>query len=110
MPSASEFSTDPDANTTIGGKFVGENCSPEVINNVIRYLAAAARDSYNRIPDPAALMPKAGGTFTGDIVRQGRGGYLHHANASQTNGQVHFLPEGSARPTAAEGVTVFYYS
>lgn len=110
MPSASEFSTTPASNTTIGGVNVAENCSPDGINNAIRYLAAAARDSYDRIPDPANFMPKSGGAFNGDILRQSRGAYLHHANGAQGNGQVYFLPEGSARPAAAEGVVVFFYS
>lgn len=110
MPSASEFSTTPAANTTIGGVNVGEGCSPGGINNAIRYVAATARDLWDRLPDVTALMPKIGGTFTGDILRQSRGAYLHHASSSQTDGQVFFLPEGSARPAAAEGTVVFYYS
>lgn len=110
MPSASEFSTTPASNTTIGGANVGEFCSPGGLNDAIRYLAAAMRDTYDRTTSSGASMPLSGGTFTGDIVRQSRGAYLHHAGAAQTNGQVHFLPEGSARPAAAEGTVVFYYS
>ncbi|MGV0964191.1 MAG: hypothetical protein ACOYBT_09905 [Polynucleobacter sp.] len=110
MPSASEFSTTPASNTTIGGVNAGEGCSPAGLNNIARYLAATARDLWDRLPDITTLMPKTGGTFTGDILRQSRGAYLHHANSAQTNGQVFFLPEGSARPTAAEGTLVFFYS
>lgn len=109
MPSASEFSTTPGDNTTIGGVNVAEDCAPSGLNDAIRYLAATARDSYDRIGDPTTLMPKAGGTFTGDIGRSGRGGFLHHANGAQTSGQFYILPEGTARPTAAEGVMVLYY-
>lgn len=110
MPSASEFSTSPDANTTIGGTNVGENCSPGGLNNAIRYIAAVVRTLYDQVQGLAGAMPTTGGAFTGDITRQGRGGYLHHANSAQTAGQVHFLPDGSARPGAAEGVVVFYYA
>ena len=110
MPSASEFSTTPDDNQTIGGKFMGEGASPADVNNVIRYLAAVIRDNFNRISPTGSFLPLSGGTLTGDIVRQGRGAYLHHAGAGQTNGQVVFLPEGSARPAQAEGMVVFYYS
>lgn len=110
MASPSEFSTDPNLNTTIGGVNVAENCSPAGLNNVERYLAATIRVLYDQVQGLTGAMPKAGGAFTGDISRQGRGGYWHHAGASQANGIIYTLPEGSPRPTAAEGVTVFYYS
>jgi len=110
MPSASEFSTDPDANITIGGKYVGENCAPDVINNAIRYLAAVARDSYNQLPAPGEYLPITGGTLTGNISRAGAGVYLHHADPSLSDGRTYFLPEGSARPAPAPGIVVYYYS
>lgn len=110
MPSANEFSTTPGANTTIGGVNVAEDCSPAGINDAIRYIAAVIRDTADKIPGAGTAMPISGGTFTGDIRRQDRGAYLHHAGTAQANGQVYFLPEGSARPAAAEGVVVFYYS
>lgn len=108
MPSASEFSTTPASNTTIGGVNTGEGCSPGGLNDAIRYIAATTRDTYDRIPATGALMPKTGGTFEGDIARQGKGGYVYHA-ASGATGGMYFLPEGSARPAAVEGVSVFYY-
>lgn len=110
MPSASEFSTTPGSNTTIGGVNVGEDCSPGGINDAIRYLAAAARDSYDRLTAPGSYLPTAGGTMTGEIQRSSQGAFLHHSGAAQTEGKVTFLPEGSGRPAAAEGLIVFYYS
>ena len=110
MASASEFSPTPDENTTIGGVNVAEGCSPAGLNNVVRYLAAALRSLYDQVQGVAGAMPKSGGTFTGDIVRQGRGGFLHHAGSAQTGGRVHFLPEGSATPSLSEGDVVFFYS
>lgn len=110
MPSASEFSTTPGANTTIGGVNVAEDCSPAGINDAIRYIAAVVRDTADKIPSAGTAMPISGGTFTGDIQRQTRGAYLHHAGAAQTDGRVMFLPEGSARPAGSEGLVVFYYS
>lgn len=109
MASASEFSTDPNLNTTIGGVNVAEGCSPAGLNNVERYLAAAMRTLYNQVQNVAAAMPLTGGTFTGDISRSGRGGYLHHAGSGQTSGRVYFLPEGSAMPPMSEGDVVFFY-
>ncbi len=110
MPSASEFSVDPNANVTIGGVNVGEDCSPAGINNALRYLAATSRDLFNRVEDVSDAMPITGGIFQGDILRQSRGAYLHHANSARTGGMVDFLPEGSVRPTPVEGMVVFYYS
>lgn len=110
MVSPTEFSVDPNANTTIGGVNVAEMCPPDGINNALRYVAAVVRVAYNSIPGPGAYVPASGGTFTGDIVRQGRGGYLHHASSALTSGQVYFLPEGSALPAAAEGSIVFFYT
>lgn len=109
MPSAAEFSATPDANTTIGGTNIAEGCSPGGVNNVIRYLAAAMRDLFDRIPAAGAYVPSSGGSFTGPVTRQGRGAFLHHANSAQTEGAISFLPDGSPRPAAAEGVVVFYY-
>ena len=110
MPSATEFSTTPSVNVTIGGINVGEGCPPTGINDSIRYMAAVIRDTYDRIPATGAYVPTTGGSFTGDILRATRGAYLHHAGAAQTDGRVIFLPEGSARPAGSEGLLVFYYS
>jgi len=109
MPSASEFSTDPNQNLTIGGLDVSEGCSPANINGALRYTAAVIRDSADKVPTVGGFVPSTGGTYTGDIFRQSRGAYLHHAGSGQTDGRVMFLPEGSIRPTAAEGMIVFYY-
>lgn len=110
MPSANEYSKVPAENVSIGGTNVAEQCSPGNINDAIRYLAATQRDTFDRIPATGAYVPTTGGTFTGDILRGGRGAFLHHAGSAQSSGQVYFLPEGSARPTAAEGSVVFYYA
>jgi hypothetical protein len=111
MPvSPTEFSTNPDSNVTIGGVNVAEGCSPAGLNNVERYLAATIRVAWDAIPAPSTYMPLAGGAFTGEITRQGQGGYLRFVNSSLTNALVYASPEGTARPAAAEGVLVLYYS
>ena len=110
MPSASEFSTVPNENITIGGKSIADGDTATAdINDIIRYLAAVIRDSADKVPTVGGFVPSTGGTYTGDIFRQSRGAYLHHAGSGQTDGRVMFLPEGSIRPTAAEGMIVFYY-
>ena len=110
MPSASEFSLTPGANVTIGGVNVAEQCDPGNLNNAIRYLASVARDTFDRVGGTGTYLLSTGGTLTGDIFRATRGAYLHHAGSAQTDGRVMFLPEGSARPTGAEGMVVFYYA
>jgi len=110
MPSANEFSVTPDDNQTIGGKYMGTGASPGDVDNVLRYIAAVVRDTFNRIPVVGDFLPRGGGVLTGDIYRQDRGAYLHHASPAQFDGRVMFLPQGSARPAAGEGVVVFYYS
>jgi len=110
MPSASEFSLTPSANTTIGGTNVAEGCSPGGINEAIRYMAATMRDTYDRLNITGSYVPTSGGTFTGDIFRSTRGAYLHHAGSGQTDGRVMFQTEGSARPAGSEGLIVFYYT
>lgn len=111
MPAFSEYSTNPDSNSTIGGVNVAEDCSPGGINNAIRQLAADGRELYDLTGAlPSTKMDKAGGAFTGQITRNSRGGYLHFASTAFTDGQVYIVPEGTARPAAAEGVMIFYYS
>jgi hypothetical protein len=59
--------------------------------------------------DISTLLPKAGGTMTGNITRSGMGSHRYNASASLTSGATYFLATGSTRPTAAEGVVIFYY-
>lgn len=106
----SDWSTTAADNTTIDGTNIAESCPPGGINNAIRSIMAAVRAMYDDLADPDDLMPLSGGTFTGDISREGQGAYLHHANGAQTDGKVFFQAEGSARPTGAEGRIVFYYA
>jgi len=111
MPSATEFSTTPSANTTIGGLSVGEgSTNPGSLNDVDRYIAAVIRDTYDKIPAAGSYLLASGGTLTGDLFRATRGGFLHHSSSGLASGQVYTQAEGTARPAAAEGSIVFYYT
>ena len=55
------------------------------------------------VPVAANYMPIVGGTFTGDILRNGRGGYLHHASSTYLSGRVFTTALGAADPTSAVG-------
>ncbi len=106
----SDYSTNPSVNVTIAGVNVGEFCPPGNLNDAIRQLMADGKALSLTIPDVSSFMGKGGGVFTGDISRQGRGGYLHHANNAFTDGRVFFLPRGSPRPSSpVEGMVVNYY-
>lgn len=105
----SDYSTTPSENVSIAGINVAENCPAGNMNDAVRQLMADGKGLANTVGGLTGAMPASGGAFTGDITRQGQGGYLHHAAAALIDGQVHFLPVGSARPAAAEGRVVFYY-
>lgn len=101
--SVADYSTVPSANTTIGGVFIGEGCSPANINNVIRIMAADIRVFYDGVPAAASFMPRAGAAFTGNPTFNGRGGYLHHNDAANTGGRIFIQASGGAVPTMADG-------
>lgn len=105
----SDYSTTPSVNTNLAGIDVGEGCPPANMNNAVRQLMADGKLLSNQVGGLSGAMPIAGGAFTGDITREGKGAYLHYAASALTAGQVYVLPVGTARPTAAEGVIVFYY-
>ena len=107
-----DYSTTPSANVTIGGVSVAEDCPPGNLNNAVRQLMAdgKALDSTVSAIDVSAYLPLAGGTVTANIVRSGKGSHRYNADATLTSGATYFLATGTARPTAAEGVVVFYYS
>lgn len=107
----SDYSTTPSANTSIAGISIAENATPMAnINNAIRQLMADAKTFSDASPDTSALMPKAAGTFSGtEPIYTGRGAYMHHNDSANTSGRVIFLPVGSARPSPAAGMVVFYY-
>lgn len=104
-----DYSTTPASNTSIAGINIAEGCPPANINDAIRRLAADGKALSDQVNAGGSAMPVSGGAFTGDITRQGRGAYLGHASSALSSGQVHILPAGTARPTAAEGTVVFYY-
>lgn len=105
----SDYSTTPGSNTTIGGVNVGEGCPPGNLNNAIRQIAADGRQLSDQVSGQGGAMPRTGGAFTGEITRQGQGGYLRFIDSGLTDARVYVLPTGSARPAPTEGTVVFYY-
>lgn len=102
MP-VTDYSTTPASNTAISGININEGCPAGGINAAIRQMMADVRVFYNGVPVGSDYMSIAGGTFTGDILRNGRGGYLHHASATYLSGRVFVTALGAADPTSAVG-------
>jgi hypothetical protein len=110
MPGFHDYLPTAAANNLVGGVSVAEGCPPGNLNDAIRQIMADARALADEVAAIAPGMPVSGGSFTGDILRGGRGGYFHHASSALSDGRVHVLPEGSALPAGAEGVLVFFYA
>jgi hypothetical protein len=111
MAAFATYSTTPSANTTCGGVSVAEDCAAGNVNDAIRQILSEGKQLNALVAavDTTTLLPKAGGTVTGDITRSGKGVYRYNADSTLVNGATYFLATGSSRPTAAEGVVVFYY-
>ncbi len=105
-----DYLTTPAGNTSLGGVSVAEGCPPGNLNNAIRQLMADGKALADEVSGIVPGMPPSGGTFTGDIVRSGRGGYLNHASSALPDGRVYVLPEGAALPAGGEGMLVFFYT
>ena len=95
-------------------KFAGEQYPPLSMN--LTALAAIAATPYGRalltFPNQAALraatgipdpLPKAGGPVAGNIVRQGAGPHLYHADPAMTSGRVFLTAHDAADPTTLPG-------
>lgn len=106
-----DYSTTPASNISISGTNIGEGCTAGGINNAIRQQMADTRVFYNDVIGGeltiaarfAVFMAKVGGTFTGDIFRNGRGAYLHHNQSSYLSGRVFTTALGAADPTSEVG-------
>lgn len=111
MAAFAEFSTTPSANVTCGGFSIAEGCPAANVNDVIRYILASGRQLYDTVSaiSVSSLMPKSGGVFTAAPTLSGGGSFRYNASSSLISGATYFLPVGSKRPAAAEGVVVFYY-
>lgn len=109
----SSYSLTPAANVSINGININEGCPAGNVNGAIRQLMSdgkALSDTLSAI-NVTAYMPLAGGAFTGNITRQGAGGYWYHANSAQSGGQVYTQLATAALPSSpTEGTVVLQYS
>lgn len=99
MPAFSDYSATPNEITTIGGLSIAENSTALAsINNIAREITANGRQLYNIVVSYGTPMSSGGGIFTGDILRSGRGGYLHWNGTGQTSGRIFLQPIGGPAP------------
>lgn len=106
----SDYSTNPNSNTSIGGINIAENCPAPNINNALRQLMADVAAFAASVPNGGNYMPTAGGIFTGNPTYTGQGGYLHNSGTTLPGGTVTFLPQGSPLPAGQDGDMVVFYT
>jgi hypothetical protein len=106
------WSTNPNANVTVNGINIAENCPPGNLNDACRSIMAGVAQLRDTIPSTAGFAPLTGAVFNGTQPRYtGSGGYLFNASSADTSGRVHRLPEGSALPSgASNGDLVFFFT
>lgn len=106
----SDWSNTAANNNNIEGVNIAEDCAAGNLNNWARAVCAAIKTWYDTVPDFSTLMGKAGGIFTGDITRNGRGAYLHHNSSSLSSGKIFVQASGGSTPSMADGDVLIEYS
>jgi hypothetical protein len=104
-----DWSTTAASNTTIDGINIAEGCPAANMNGMGRAIMASVRVMYDAIPVTSALMPKAGGIFTGAISYTARGGYVHFNDSSNTSGRIFVQASGGAAPSMSNGDLLLEY-
>ena len=105
-----DYSTTPAYNITISGINIAEGCPAGNTNDAIRQLMADIRVLYNNQSNTAGYVLKTGGSFTGNPVFSGRGGYLHFNDAANTSGRVFVQPAGNPPPAMSNGDWLLEYA
>lgn len=96
----SDYNVTPDANVSIGGISIAENCPPGNLNGAIRVFMSDARALSDSLPVTSNLMPKAAGVFSGaQPTYAGRGAFLHHNTAAFTSGRIFAQASGGSTPS-----------
>lgn len=100
----SDWSEVPASNSTVDGISIAEGCPPGNVNGGMRSIMAGVRTFYaaysSLVTTVAALMPKAGGTFSGtQPIYTGRGAYLHNNGSGLTSGRVFLQASGGGTPS-----------
>jgi hypothetical protein len=100
----SDYSTDPNANVTIGGINVAEGALAAGINNAIRIIMADGKALSNSIPATSSFATKAAAVFEGTQPKYlAEGALMHWKDPSLVSGEVHHATFGTTPPTLGEG-------
>ncbi len=103
------------ANADLDGLNVGEGCPAGNMNAAIRMVMSAVRQLWNVVSNPASsiystFLLKSGGALTGELTRDGRGGYAHYASPSLLRRMTTVQALGGAFPaTPQEGDELLEY-
>lgn len=76
------------------------NANMDAIDGAVRAAAVAA----------GAALPKAGGTVTGEILRDGQGAHVHWNADVMDSGKAFLVPSTGTDPTSAPGDIWFGYT
>lgn len=81
------------------------NLSAAALNSIYGYVPVHPNTlvSYALNASLANYLPRAGGEVSGNIVRQGFGVHLYHANGAFGSGRVFVTEAGAANPTDTNG-------
>lgn len=105
-----DWSTTPANNTSLASINLSEGATQiGDVNGIARQLMADIKTFSLTVPDGTSYVTKTGGTFTGNPVFSGRGGYLHHNNSALTGGRIFIQASGGAAPTMAAGDILLEY-
>lgn len=105
------WDVNPANNTSIDGTNIAENCDAGNTNDMGRKIMAGVATYLATVPAFNTLLALAGGTMTGNIIRDGGGAHRWNANNAHLGGKESFLPEGSANPAnPVAGDVVFFYT
>lgn len=104
-----DWSETPAGNTTVDGINIAEGCPAGNINGAIRAVMSGVRTMAAGLPNLSAYVARSGGSFTGNPVFAGRGGYLHFSDAGLTSGRLFVQPIGGAAPAMANGDILLEY-
>lgn len=104
--SFASYSLTPASNVTIGGQSIAEGTtSPGTLNLAVRQLMSDGRELSDDVAaiNLSTYAPLAAPVFTGQPTYSGRGGFLHHNNASNASGKITVQASGGAVPTMSNG-------
>lgn len=108
--SFADYSLTPSANLTLAGLSLAENSTALAsLNNMLRQIMADGKELSNQVVGIGNPLLLTGGTVTGAIVRNGRGGYYHANSVGNADPQIYTLVDGSPAPSSPPNGSIAIY-